>query len=79
VIDDVKELKENYPDSALVLDVNDDKLPDVSHLSYKKVYLCMIWKWDPIFWSELVWSVILKLFNFLFAQYFNLVVILVMS
>uniref|UniRef100_A0A2K2AGP2 Uncharacterized protein n=1 Tax=Populus trichocarpa TaxID=3694 RepID=A0A2K2AGP2_POPTR len=42
VIDDVKELKENYPDSAFVLDVNDDKLPDVSHLSYKKVYLCMI-------------------------------------
>lgn len=42
MIDDVKELKENYPDSAFVLDVNDDKLPDVSPLSYKKVYLCMI-------------------------------------
>ena len=34
---DVKELKENYPDSTLVLDVNDDKPPDVSDLSYKSV------------------------------------------
>ncbi|KAL9378292.1 hypothetical protein Peur_029627 [Populus x canadensis] len=34
---DVKELKENYPDSTLVLDVHDDKPPDVSDLSYKSV------------------------------------------
>ncbi|KAB5547855.1 hypothetical protein DKX38_011261 [Salix brachista] len=34
---DVKELKENYPDSTLVLDVDDDKPPDVSDFSYKSV------------------------------------------
>lgn len=34
---DVKELKENHPDYALVLDVNDDKLPDLCDLSYKSV------------------------------------------
>ncbi|XP_065876473.1 probable cadmium/zinc-transporting ATPase HMA1, chloroplastic isoform X2 [Euphorbia lathyris] len=34
---DVKELKENHPDSALVLDVNDEKLPDLSDLSYKSI------------------------------------------
>lgn len=34
---DVKELKENYPESALLLDVNDEELPDVSDLSYKSV------------------------------------------
>lgn len=34
---DVKELKENYPDFALVLDVNDDRLPGFSDLTYKKV------------------------------------------
>ncbi|XP_021633151.1 probable cadmium/zinc-transporting ATPase HMA1, chloroplastic isoform X2 [Manihot esculenta] len=34
---DVKELKESHPDSALVLDVHDDKLPDLSDLSYKSV------------------------------------------
>ncbi|XP_038900941.1 probable cadmium/zinc-transporting ATPase HMA1, chloroplastic isoform X1 [Benincasa hispida] len=34
---DVKELKENYPDSALVLDTNDGKLPNSTDLSYQKV------------------------------------------
>lgn len=34
---DVKELKENYPDSALVLDTNDGKLPNITDLSYQKV------------------------------------------
>ncbi|XP_050206620.1 probable cadmium/zinc-transporting ATPase HMA1, chloroplastic [Mercurialis annua] len=34
---DVKELKENHPDSALVLDVNDEKLADLSDLSYTSV------------------------------------------
>ncbi|GLT78859.1 hypothetical protein SLA2020_503780 [Shorea laevis] len=34
---DVKELKENNPDSALVLNVNDDNLPNFSDLSYKSV------------------------------------------
>lgn len=34
---DVKELKENYPDSALVLNVNDEKLPDLAHLSYTSI------------------------------------------
>ncbi|CAN0863898.1 Probable cadmium/zinc-transporting ATPase HMA1, chloroplastic [Linum grandiflorum] len=34
---DVKELKENNPDSALVLDVEEGKIPDLSHLSYSSV------------------------------------------
>lgn len=34
---DVKELKENYPDSALVLNLGDDNLPNVSDLSYRSV------------------------------------------
>ena len=34
---DVKELKENYPDFALVLEVNDNKPPNFSDLAYKKV------------------------------------------
>ncbi|KAJ9670620.1 hypothetical protein PVL29_026896 [Vitis rotundifolia] len=34
---DVKELKENYPDFALVLEVNNNKPPNLSHLAYKKV------------------------------------------
>lgn len=34
---DVKELKENHPDSALVLDTNDGKLPNITDLSYQKV------------------------------------------
>jgi len=34
---DVRELKENYPHYALVLDVHDDKEPNFSSLSYKKV------------------------------------------
>ncbi|KAF5752867.1 cadmium/zinc-transporting ATPase HMA1 chloroplastic [Tripterygium wilfordii] len=34
---DVKELKENYPDSALVLNVNGDKLPNICNLSYESV------------------------------------------
>ncbi|KAJ0040325.1 hypothetical protein Pint_27978 [Pistacia integerrima] len=34
---DVKELKENYPDSALVLDVNDDNVPDISDLAYRSI------------------------------------------
>ncbi|XP_021714382.1 probable cadmium/zinc-transporting ATPase HMA1, chloroplastic [Chenopodium quinoa] len=34
---DVKELKETYPDSALVLDVDKNKTPNLSSLSYKKV------------------------------------------
>ncbi|KAJ4714802.1 putative Cadmium/zinc-transporting ATPase [Melia azedarach] len=34
---DVKELKENYPDSALVLNVNDNNLPDISDLAYRSV------------------------------------------
>lgn len=34
---DVKDLKENYPDSALVLDTNDGKLPNITDLSYQKV------------------------------------------
>ncbi|GAY50260.1 hypothetical protein CUMW_125270 [Citrus unshiu] len=34
---DVKELKENYPDSVLVLNVDDDNLPDVSDLAYRSV------------------------------------------
>ncbi|KAG2724321.1 hypothetical protein I3760_01G011600 [Carya illinoinensis] len=34
---DVKELKENYPDFALVLDITDDKLPNTSDLAYKRV------------------------------------------
>ncbi|XP_037497092.1 probable cadmium/zinc-transporting ATPase HMA1, chloroplastic isoform X2 [Jatropha curcas] len=34
---DVKELKENHPASALVLDVNDEKQLDLSDLSYKSV------------------------------------------
>ncbi|XP_052196373.1 probable cadmium/zinc-transporting ATPase HMA1, chloroplastic isoform X2 [Diospyros lotus] len=34
---DVKELKENYPDFALVLEVNNDKSPNFSDLSYKEV------------------------------------------
>lgn len=34
---DVKELKENYPDFALVLDLTDDKLPNTTDLAYKRV------------------------------------------
>ncbi|GMH14814.1 hypothetical protein Nepgr_016655 [Nepenthes gracilis] len=34
---DVRELKENYPDSALVLDVENDEPPNISDLAYKKV------------------------------------------
>lgn len=34
---DVKELKENYPDSVLVLNVDDNNLPDVSDLAYRSV------------------------------------------
>lgn len=34
---DVKELKENYPDFALVLEVNDNKPPNFSDLAYQKV------------------------------------------
>ncbi|CAI0405705.1 unnamed protein product [Linum tenue] len=34
---DVRELKENHPDSALVLDVEEGKLPDLAHLSYSSV------------------------------------------
>ena len=34
---DVKELKENYPDSALVLNLDDDNLPNVSDFSYRSV------------------------------------------
>lgn len=34
---DVKELKENHPDFALVLDVNDNKLPSFSDLTYKRI------------------------------------------
>ncbi|KAG6605188.1 putative cadmium/zinc-transporting ATPase HMA1, chloroplastic, partial [Cucurbita argyrosperma subsp. sororia] len=34
---DVKELKESYPDSALVLDTNEGKLPNIADLSYQKV------------------------------------------
>ncbi|KAH9605560.1 hypothetical protein KSS87_014736 [Heliosperma pusillum] len=33
---DVKELKENYPDSALVI-VDEDEAPDFSNLSYKRI------------------------------------------
>ncbi|XP_059456013.1 probable cadmium/zinc-transporting ATPase HMA1, chloroplastic [Corylus avellana] len=34
---DVKELKENYPDFALVLELVDDELPNTSDFTYKKV------------------------------------------
>lgn len=34
---DVRELKENYPDFALVLEVNNEKLPNFSDLAYKEV------------------------------------------
>ncbi|CAM8989398.1 unnamed protein product [Rhodiola kirilowii] len=34
---DVKELKENHPESALVLELKDDKLPNFSDLSYQTV------------------------------------------
>lgn len=34
---DVRELKENYPDSALVLDAHNNETPNFSDLSYKKV------------------------------------------
>lgn len=34
---DVRELKETYPDSALVLDVDKNKTPTFSSVSYKKV------------------------------------------
>ncbi|KAK4840787.1 hypothetical protein QYF36_018146 [Acer negundo] len=34
---DVKELKENNPDSALVLNVNDDNQPNISDLDYRSV------------------------------------------
>ncbi|XP_059623941.1 probable cadmium/zinc-transporting ATPase HMA1, chloroplastic [Cornus florida] len=34
---DVKELKENYPEFALLLEVNNEKLPDFSDLEYEEV------------------------------------------
>lgn len=34
---DVKELKENHPEFALVLDMNDDNLPNTFNLAYKRV------------------------------------------
>ncbi|QDP16882.1 hypothetical protein Tsubulata_009111 [Turnera subulata] len=34
---DVKELKENHPESALVLDVNAEEFPDLSDLSYTSI------------------------------------------
>lgn len=34
---DVKELKENHPDFALVLSVNENRLPSFSDLTYKRV------------------------------------------
>ena len=34
---DVKELKENYPDSALVLNLDNTNMPNVSDLSYQSV------------------------------------------
>uniref|UniRef100_A0A5B6ZEI3 P-type ATPase A domain-containing protein n=1 Tax=Davidia involucrata TaxID=16924 RepID=A0A5B6ZEI3_DAVIN len=34
---DVRELKENYPDFALVLEVNNGKLPDFSNMPYQEV------------------------------------------
>ncbi|XP_062096218.1 probable cadmium/zinc-transporting ATPase HMA1, chloroplastic [Humulus lupulus] len=34
---DVKELKENHPESALVLDMNEDRLPNTTDLAYKRV------------------------------------------
>ena len=34
---DVKELKDNYPDYALVLEVNDDQPIQFSKLNYKKI------------------------------------------
>lgn len=34
---DVKELKDNYPDHALVLEVNDDQPVQFSKLNYKKI------------------------------------------
>ncbi|KAM0970798.1 hypothetical protein ACFX15_018228 [Malus domestica] len=34
---DVKDLKENHPDFALVLDINDGQLPNTSDLAYKQV------------------------------------------
>lgn len=34
---DVRELKETYPDSALVLDLDKNETPNFSTLSYKKV------------------------------------------
>nr|AYW01700.1 HMA1 protein [Morus alba] len=34
---DVKELKENHPEFALVLDMNDDRLPNTFDLAYKRV------------------------------------------
>lgn len=37
---DVKELRENYPDYALLLDVNDGVAPQFTNLDYKKVPVC---------------------------------------
>lgn len=34
---DVRELKENYPEFALVLDVDDNALPNFSDLEYRRV------------------------------------------
>jgi len=34
---DVRELKENNPDFALVLDTKDDKLPNTFDLAYKRI------------------------------------------
>lgn len=33
---DVKELKENHPDFVLVLDMNEDRLPNTFDLAYKR-------------------------------------------
>lgn len=37
---DVKELKDNFPDYALLLDVNGDEPPQFSKLDYAKVPVC---------------------------------------
>ena len=34
---DVKELKENHPDFVLVLDMNEDRVPNTFDLAYKRV------------------------------------------
>ena len=37
---DVKELKDNHPDFALVLEVDDDGQPQLIELNYKKIPVC---------------------------------------